>query len=195
MKDFGSRLKQLAKNKFGSVGNLAIAVKISQPQLSNYIREMNKPGLDFFEKLANLGCDINYLLGGHSISEYSGANYRVEAVVPAGVGGLNFTDWEQQDHVYFPPDKHFLVIIDTSNGDSMIPLINPSDKILVSLHDRVKIGDIVLARWGKNDGAVKLLSQVVDDHIILTSYNPTIKPILTNLKETKIYKVVQIIKQ
>lgn len=59
---FGEKLKYFAKEKFGSLTNLANALGMSIGHLSQYVNEINKPGMDFFLKLQNLGCDINWLL-------------------------------------------------------------------------------------------------------------------------------------
>ncbi|CAG1022660.1 hypothetical protein MTYM_01886 [Methylococcales bacterium] len=60
--DFGAKIKLFAKMKFGSVSALADALDISQPHLSQYINDKNKPGMEFFRKMSELGCDLNWLM-------------------------------------------------------------------------------------------------------------------------------------
>ncbi len=62
----GSRIKEFAKKEYGGVGKLAVKLEISQPQLSQYISGINKPGADFLTKLAKLGADINWILTGEA---------------------------------------------------------------------------------------------------------------------------------
>ena len=59
--NFTEKLRLFAE-KFGSISDLAAALKIAQPSLSRYLSGEVKPGLDFIKKLQDLGCDINWLL-------------------------------------------------------------------------------------------------------------------------------------
>lgn len=59
--DFGSKLKLFAKNNFGSIKELAAKMDMHPNALSRYIGGGNKPGLLFLIKLAQAGCDMNWL--------------------------------------------------------------------------------------------------------------------------------------
>jgi len=59
---FGEKLRFFALEKFGSLTELAKALGMSIGHLSQYVNEVNKPGMEFFLKLQDLGCDINWLL-------------------------------------------------------------------------------------------------------------------------------------
>lgn len=59
---FGDKLKQFAKQNYGSLTNLGEALNMSVGHLSQYVNDVSRPGMDFFVKLHNLGCDINWLL-------------------------------------------------------------------------------------------------------------------------------------
>jgi transcriptional regulator with XRE-family HTH domain len=73
MDTFGDRLRKFAEKQFKSVSKMASEMGIAQPQMQRYISNENKPKTDFLEKLATLGCDINWLLTG-KITEPNG-NY------------------------------------------------------------------------------------------------------------------------
>ena len=60
-KIFGKKLRELAKNRFGTITNFAAAIGMSQSQLSQLICG-TKPTLPFFLKLASLNIDVNALL-------------------------------------------------------------------------------------------------------------------------------------
>jgi len=60
--NFGEKLKLFAIEKFGSLTNLANILGMSIGHLSQYVNGVNKPGMDFFAKLKDVGCDINWLL-------------------------------------------------------------------------------------------------------------------------------------
>lgn len=64
----GNRLKSFAIDKYGGIKNLAAALEISQPHLSQYITNRNKPGTEMLIKLAELGCDVHWLLTGENKS-------------------------------------------------------------------------------------------------------------------------------
>jgi len=59
----GRRIKIFAMEKFGGVSKLAERLNIRQSQLSQYIMGVN-PNLKVLGNLANLGCDMNWLLTG-----------------------------------------------------------------------------------------------------------------------------------
>lgn len=63
MSEFGEKLKEFSKKKFGSVTKLAEALEMSQPQLSSYISGEVGPGLKILQDIQSLGCDMNWLLG------------------------------------------------------------------------------------------------------------------------------------
>ncbi len=64
-KAVGIRLKQFAKEKFGSVTELAEKLDMTQASLSGtYISGKSLPGAEIITKLILLGCDISWLLTG-----------------------------------------------------------------------------------------------------------------------------------
>jgi len=60
----GSRIKQFAKDNFGSLNELSRATGINVNLLSQYTTDRSKPGADILIKLHTAGCDINWLLSG-----------------------------------------------------------------------------------------------------------------------------------
>lgn len=66
----GERIKEFAKERYGSIKNLAIALDIKQPRLSQVVTGVNLPGPKILVPLAKLGADINYILTGeHYVNE------------------------------------------------------------------------------------------------------------------------------
>lgn len=59
---FGDKLKTFGKANFGSVKALAEALEMLPQQLSAYISETKKPGMEILSKLNTLGCDIAWLI-------------------------------------------------------------------------------------------------------------------------------------
>lgn len=60
----GGRLRQFAKDKFGTVRKLAELLEMSEENLSQYTRDKSKPGSNMLLKLNELGCDLNWLITG-----------------------------------------------------------------------------------------------------------------------------------
>lgn len=68
-KEFGNRLKEFAKSKFGKLDLLANALDMSPQSLQSYLTGRSLPGTKLLSKLAELGCDINWLLNIENINE------------------------------------------------------------------------------------------------------------------------------
>lgn len=60
----GERIKTFAKKKYGKMTRLANAMEITPQQLHQYTSGNREPGSKILIKLLNLGCDLNWLLGG-----------------------------------------------------------------------------------------------------------------------------------
>ncbi|MFA7288491.1 MAG: helix-turn-helix transcriptional regulator [Melioribacteraceae bacterium] len=76
----GERMRLFAQRKYGTLKNLAEAMKISPQQLQQYISGKREPGSKILAKLLRLGCDINWILGGRESWE-SYKIYRLEGEV------------------------------------------------------------------------------------------------------------------
>lgn len=59
---FGDKLKVFAQKKYGADKHLATALGMSPQQLAAYTAEKRKPGFEILQKLADLGCDISWVL-------------------------------------------------------------------------------------------------------------------------------------
>jgi len=60
----GERIRSFAKKKYGTLTKLANAMEITPQQLHQYTSGNREPGSKILIKLLNLGCDLNWLLGG-----------------------------------------------------------------------------------------------------------------------------------
>lgn len=59
---FGDKIKAFSQKKYGTDKLLASALGMSPQQLAAYTAEKRKPGFEILQKLADLGCDIAWLL-------------------------------------------------------------------------------------------------------------------------------------
>ena len=60
----GSRLREYAEDKYGTMARLERKIDVRQKSLSQYANGRNGMGVDLLTKLALDGCDINWLLTG-----------------------------------------------------------------------------------------------------------------------------------
>jgi transcriptional regulator with XRE-family HTH domain len=58
----GEKIKAFAKQKFGSLNDLAVAMNVNANQMSAYTTGRSKPSYEIMLKLYQQGCDINWLL-------------------------------------------------------------------------------------------------------------------------------------
>jgi hypothetical protein len=83
---FGKKLKQLGKQKFGTLKRFAEAWEIHEPSLQKYINEEQEPGRAKLAKLIPLGFDLNYLLddnatlNGHSTLREKSIDYHANTI-------------------------------------------------------------------------------------------------------------------
>jgi len=64
---FGTRLRDYAIERCGSIGAFAKLIGVHQASLSRNLNDKNDPSKELLIKLANIGCNINWLLTGKSI--------------------------------------------------------------------------------------------------------------------------------
>ena len=67
--EIGLRLKEFAKNNFGGIAGLERILQKRPAYFQKYISGRSFNGGDTLAKLANLGCDINWLLNGTPSAE------------------------------------------------------------------------------------------------------------------------------
>lgn len=121
----------------------------------------------------------------------------VVGFVPASTNGGVTTFFEEsmeEKPLDYQPDDNFWLRVDLRNGESMVPLINPGDYVLVSRTEKPKHGDIVFVLFldePGNRGAVKMLIPMEFDSnmIAFYSYNAQHSPIVKKREQCRIYKV------
>lgn len=214
MKTIGERLRYFAENNFKLLNDFSKAMGVKTPALYNYFNNKNEPGSSFLFRLAELGCDINWLLTGHSFSEkdtylinekgtidnskIKKNEFLIEATIPAGIADINErAEWNETERLDFNPQTHFFLEVDKEFGDSMLPSVQPGDLVLCSTNVKPKVGDMVAAKWDDTKGALKTYSRHPDmpDFVLLTSYNPNIPVIFVRKDKLKAFKVVLIKKR
>lgn len=222
----GDRLRKFAEENFKHHADLAKALEMKPQSLQSYFNGKSVPGGELLSKLIDLGCNVHWLLHGDDLYvgepepvfrrsepryDFSGSNkknikltgnkkkeFKILGRIPAG--NSDFHDWSDHPEtkdLQYDPDEHFFLEVDDEFGYSMMPLVNPGDLILVSMHAKIKNGDLVAARWDETKGALKIYTENPDfqDTVVLTSYNQAIAPIFVKRENVQMYKVVLIEKR
>lgn len=117
--------------------------------------------------------------------------------VPASTNGSINTYYEEsieEKPLDYSPDDNFWLRVDLRNGDSMLPLVNPGDYVLVSRIEKPKQGDMVFVLFLDEPGAkgaIKILISMENDPSVVAfySYNAQHLPIVKKRENCRIYKV------
>jgi len=59
---FEEKLRKYIRDRYNTYLEAATVLKISQTQISQYLNGKAKPGYPFLKELAEVGCDMNWLL-------------------------------------------------------------------------------------------------------------------------------------
>ena len=117
--------------------------------------------------------------------------YPIEATIPAGISDMtDRSAWpEYKGLVYSPMENYFWLQVSHQMGESMKPFISENEYVFCSVKEIAKSGDIVAAKWGNKNAALKIYNVTDKNEVILSSYNPTIPFIQLKRSEVKVYKV------
>ncbi len=210
----GKRLKEFAESNFKSLTEFSKELGIGRENLYRYFNDTVSPGSEILQKLAVMGCDINWLLlGEFNVKNYLYENsvsyipsdkaeinelphfleYAMLGTIPAGRAELvDLTDWVQKMVLDYSPNDHALLMIDKEFGYSMTPIIQPGDIALISFSKKPEKGRPVAARWDETKGAVKILNydEKAPNVIWLHSSNSSEQPICVERNKVKLYPIV-----
>lgn len=209
----GKRLRHFAESNFESLAEFGRSFGKDRTFFTPYFNGSSLLGGEMLKKLAELGCDIDWLLTGKrntSLIKEKGVEYvavddalksdkllfeyPILADVPAGRSEINHHDWPEYIKIDIDPREHFALKIDEEYGISMAPYIEPGDILFCSYTVKFKSGDIVVARYDGTKGAVKRI--FIDEQITLISFNPLESPIIINKRQLQqVFKVVLIWKK
>ncbi len=204
----GKRLKEFAENNFSTIADFTQQLGIIRENAYRYFNDTVSPGSDILIRLAELGCDINWLLtGNYSVKKSNYVNidtiennnspkileYQVFGTIPAGRAEIvDLTDWIQKMVIDYSPQDHALLIVDKEFGYSMSPIIQPGDVALFSFNNKIRNGRPVAARWGESKGALKIahFNKETPNYIHLFSSNSAEPPIFLHRNKVKLYSIV-----
>lgn len=200
MSEFSERLKKYVLDKYGSVYKMAAETGISQPNLHRYVTGQTDPKKDFFELLASLGCDINWLLTGASgqLQPAVGGSVPAEAgsyPIVSSVGAGSVIPYDDIPYEYITlPYKGEAVVLKVQ-GDSMAGLMLEGDYVLVDLVKKPRQGHIVALRTKSGEQMVKYYAGRTKTTAMFYSQNAAYPPVTVELSDlVTVKKVVMILK-
>ncbi|MFH0735578.1 MAG: LexA family transcriptional regulator [bacterium] len=213
----GNRLKQFAENNYPTVVEFSKQLGINRENAYRYFKDVVSPGAELLIRLAEMGCDINWLLTGIKSSTFDNNNYKPEqkklipiervelnelprvleysimGTIPAGKGELvDLTDWVEKMVIDYSPHNHALLVVDEEFGYSMAPIIQPGDVALFSFDSKIRNGRPVAARWDKTKGALKIAHFNINEpeRITLLSSNSAEPPIFVQKSKVQLFSIV-----
>lgn len=204
--DISSRLRKFIAENYGSIKEFATLMGMKDTNLHQaYLSGKSVPGGEMLLKLANLGCDVHWLLTGeekkpvHEIyvrEDSPGYNVkpgRFPVVSVIGAGAVTPFDDGPVDYMNLPYNGEGVVL--KVIGDSMTGLINEGDHVLVSTDRKIAPGHIVAIRTKAGEQSIKYYGGREGKTIHFYSNNPLYPPISFTADQLEtVRKVVLIIK-
>lgn len=180
--EIGDRLKQFAQEKFGSVAELERKMKVPKNSLSQYIGGRHTPGTTLQDKLRDVGCDIEWLMTGHSRTGGGShvIQFPINSIAPymgriyAEPDGKEYFEEHHNGEVGIPmsPGNFFCLLVDNDSLINADPIpIYPGDICIFEYNRQPKNDDIVAVELTNGKRTVKILKHKNRDFVTLHSAN------------------------
>ena len=197
---FASRLKELLDARGMRAVDLMNATGLSDSVISRYLSGGYAPKQKNASLIAKaLNVDVNYLLTGEVEEEKPRAvKIPVLGEVVAGVpieAIENIIDWEEIPEEMSRRGDYFCLDV---KGESMIPVMFPTDRLLVRKQNTIDTGEIAIVMVGTENATCKKV-MIYDNGIQLYGFNTAVyepqfytKKQIKDLPITIIGKVVEV---
>jgi len=125
------------------------------------------------------------------------AELKVANTIPAGISEINEVFDEHTKEYRFDSNNHIYLKIDENNGDSLAPIVQPGDFVIIDLsNSNPRNNDVAAVKWKDHNGkiqyAVKIYNQI-EGGILLTSTNINVPPKMVSHQQVLAkYKVIGI---
>lgn len=197
---FPERLLSIMESHGVRASDLVNATGISKTAISRYLSGGYIPKIDKAELIAKaLNVDVNYLLTGETEEEKPRAvKIPVLGEVVAGVpieAIENIIDWEEIPEAMSRRGDYFCLDV---KGESMVPVMFPTDRLLVRKQNTIDTGEIAIVMVGTENATCKKV-MIHDNGIQLYGFNTAVyephfytKKEIKDLPITIIGKVVEV---
>lgn len=174
------------RNELGiKQAELAKAINVSQPTLSEYENGKYEPDSVTLKKLAQeLETTVDYLVGGPPPHKTSGASIPVLGDVAAGIpieAITDIVDYEEIDAALARTGEFFGLRI---KGASMEPRMREGDVVIVRQQETADTGDTVVVLVNGDTASVKKI-KYGQDGITLLPTNPAYDPMFYSAAEVE----------
>ncbi len=173
--DFANRLQMLLNAREMRAVDLMKVTGLSDSVISRYLSGGYEPKQKNASLIAKaLNVDVNYLLTGETEQEKPKAvKIPVLGEVVAGVpvyAEENIIDWEEISEEMSRRGDYFCLDV---KGESMIPVMFPSDRLLVRKQNTIDSGQIAIVMVGMEEATCKKV-MISDKGIQLYGFNTTV---------------------
>lgn len=162
------KLKELRNNKNLTQADIAKYLNITPQAYANYEREERTPDIKTCKLLASLfGVSIEVLLGDKPLKESKGIKIPVLGVIPAGIpieAIEDILDYEEISEDMARKGEYFALKV---RGDSMQPVINNGDIVIVKQQNDAESGKICVVMINGYDATLKRIKKEQDGIWIL----------------------------
>ncbi|MEW5804989.1 MAG: S24 family peptidase, partial [bacterium] len=180
---------------FETLTEFAKKLGIAPQNLNNYLSGKRIPGNKLKYRLENLGCDITWLMTGHTAAQRDGGmikmfhgyladrgekeiskgltEYPLVSNIYAGNGETRLTfEYESKEMLPGPIGRKYIgSLYFKVKGDSMEPKWEAGDYVLVNPNLKPKDGEYAVVGFNSNEGSIKKIF-IREKKIILKSLNP-----------------------
>lgn len=181
-KNIEERLREEIKKKYKSVRSFSLKAGIFPQQMQNYFACNHIPGGVVLQKMANLGININYVLTGNTSTKGRYLSHYNEFPLLTKIGDISLGNFKLKadDYTYFNypvKEKCFSMIV---RGDSMLPLLEEGDIVLIDANITPEVNDLVAVYFVDGDQLIKRFASATKNEIKLTSENKSYDPLVIN---------------
>lgn len=181
---FGTRLRQLRKEKKVTQSELALRLGVTQQAVGKWETGRSSPDQATLLQLADIfQVSLDSLLGreGGQVGEVQPYLPAFESMVPvvgsvrAGFGALAYEeDLGEEPATVKDPDSYFYLVV---KGDSMEPRIHEGDLALVRRQPVLDDGDLGVVIYGEGEGTLKRFLRK-GNAVVLQPFNPAYEPVV-----------------
>jgi len=179
--EFAKRLKQIMHEKDMRACDLATKTGISKGSISQYLSGTIEPRADKLYLLAKaLGVEEAYLMG----YDIPPKNYRLYPIVEvhAGYNGIELEPTEDKESIpldWIKGDSPDSFIVYKVKGQSMYPMMEEGDRLLVHRQSSVNSGEIAVIVLAEMSSVKRVIyNPDLPTYLRLEAINPTFPPMV-----------------
>lgn len=176
--NFGKRLRELRKERNLSQRQVAEELFVGQTTISGWEKAKKEPSLDILQMLANyFDVTVDYLIGNEE-KRYNpkGIKIPILGTIPAGIPIEAIEETLGVEEITYEMSKSGAFFALKVRGDSMSPMIENGDILIIRQQENFESGDICVVMINGNDATIKKVKR--DEYgIMIIPINQKYEPI------------------